>query len=256
MADSYIDPFEAVTYGELFVNEMRARVMPLNKAWRGAIEHAIALQTEKNERMAALTARVKRPAMDGEKLAEMRDTIVRFGSWLGSLKGRPLDPARFFGGTVPSVVANRRITKVAGQLKQMVDALAPHAKGKDAVQGAAGWLEELRGALSIAVEQRDALRAGQIAQTQLGPEIERARLEWLSTYTANKRLVEGILRHEGAESLMPLIFDDLAEVQRSTAEDGAAGDGAANVSGADGSNEALEPLTSGNDGSEDGPASA
>ncbi len=45
------------------------------------------------------------------------------------------------------------------------------------------------------------------------PELQAAREQWLSTYTANKRLVEGVLRHVDKVDLLPIIFDDLAERQ-------------------------------------------
>ena len=59
--------------------------------------------------------------------------------------------------------------------------------------------------------QRDAVRLRQ----DLGPEAEQARQEWLETYVANKATIEGVLRHQKKLALKPIIFDDLAEVQRS-----------------------------------------
>ena len=37
---------------------------------------------------------------------------------------------------------------------------------------------------------------------------------WLATYGANKLLIRGLLAHYGKPELLPLIFDDLAEVHR------------------------------------------
>ena len=53
-----------------------------------------------------------------------------------------------------------------------------------------------------------------ITAAELGPELRAAREAWLAVYTANKALITGVLRHAGQLSLMPLIFDDLAEVHR------------------------------------------
>ncbi|AUX45926.1 uncharacterized protein SOCE26_074280 [Sorangium cellulosum] len=43
-----------------------------------------------------------------------------------------------------------------------------------------------------------------------------AREAWLGVYNANKNLVRGLLAHLGKPELLPLIFDDLAEVHRTS----------------------------------------
>lgn len=219
MADSYIDAFECVVYGRLACEEMRRQAMPLHAAWAPAIEHAIELQEQRNAAMAEIVARLRSPRVDAEQVAAAGDTVVRFHAWLLSLKGRPLDPQHFFGGAVPSSIARRRLPKLAGQLEHIVGLLLPHAEGGpeggERIPGAAARLAELREALDIATRERDAQRAARADRATLSPEAERSRLEWLATYVANKRLVEGILRHHDRIALMPVIFDDLAEVQRS-----------------------------------------
>lgn len=221
MADRYIDPTECVIYGRLACEEMRRLVLPLHRGWSSSVERCIELQEQANGVVGDLVARAQVPQADPAKVAEAADAIQRFGSWLGSLKGRPLDPATFFQGGAPSAVARRRLPKMVGALDHMITALTPIAeggpRGRETVPGAAAWLEELRAAREVAVQERDAQRAGKTEQAQLSPELEKARLDWQSTYVANKRIVEGILRHHGKENLMPLVFDDLAEVQRSKA---------------------------------------
>ncbi|AKF09280.1 hypothetical protein DB32_006429 [Sandaracinus amylolyticus] len=201
-----------MTYGGVACDEMRAQVLPLHRGWASAIERAIELQEEQNANVERLLAQMGSSRADPLEVAQATDTIARFASWLGSLKGRPLDPATFFAGAKPSTIAKRRLSKLVGALEHMIAQLTPIAAGP--IPGAATWLEELRAAHAIAVAQRDAQRAGRTAQANLTPELEKARADWLATYVANKRLVEGVLRHHGKEHLMPLVFDDLAEVQR------------------------------------------
>ena len=216
MTDTYIDPFETVTYGQLACEQMEKLLLPLHADWKKAVRRGVALQTDRNDRMTELLSHLKAPKLDQEAIADARDTIVRFGSWLQSLKGEPIDPALFFGNDAPSIVARRRLSKLAGRLQQMVEALTPFTTGDGKVDGAASRLAELTEARDAMVQMREAQRTAQADQRTYTPEIERARDAWLATYVANKRLAEGILRHHDKLSLLSLIFDDLAEVQISS----------------------------------------
>lgn len=217
VADTYIDLFETIIYGELACTEMRTRVMPLHPAWASAVERCIELQEAANANVKAIIAQLPGFKVDEAEIASVTDTIVRFGAWLHSLKGRPLDPARFFGSAPPSDVARQRFSKLTGHLERMIHELAPHAEGGGGtfIEGANGRLAELREAHAVALRIREAQRAALEARKTLGPLANAARAAWLRTYVANKRLIEGILRHHNREALMPLIFDDLAETQRS-----------------------------------------
>jgi hypothetical protein len=57
-------------------------------------------------------------------------------------------------------------------------------------------------------------RASRVEKVELGPEVSTARQAWLDVYNANKLLVRGLLAHLGKPELLPLLFDDLAEVHR------------------------------------------
>lgn len=217
MADPYIDAFETQIYGKLACTEMRRLVMPLGSQWAEAVEHCIREQERVNSMMEAIITRLGLPKVNKDEVAMVTDTIVRFGYWLDSLAGRPIDPAQFFGLDLPSVVARQRLSKLTGHLDRMVDRLTPYAEKppEERIEGVVTRLEELKEARAIAERNRDALREAQKTRQELSPEIERARQEWLRVYTANKFVIEGILRHHGKLALKPLIFDDLAEVQRS-----------------------------------------
>jgi hypothetical protein len=236
MADDYIDLFECRVYGELACQEMRARLLPLHPDWGAAILRGIALQEAANQRVIEVAAQAAGPKVNEAEVAEVRDTIVRFGSWLQSLKGRPLDLSLFFGVAAPSTVSRRRLPKLTGSLASMIEELTPHAEGASAIPGAAGWLTELREAHAIALRNQEARSSAKASRIELAPHAEEARQAWLARYLANKRLAEGILRHDGEVGLMPVIFDDLAEVQRSKVS--------SDEQGSEGE-DALDPLVTG-----------
>lgn len=214
MADTHISAFECEVYGKLAAEEMRERVMPLHEAWSAAIARCIHLQDAATARVSALLARLGAPKVNDEEVAEVADTVVRFGAWIDSLKGHPLDAFVFFNGAPPSSVGRRRLPKLTGAIAHMIERLTPYTVGEDAVPGAAGRLAELQAAHAIAERNRDAQADAEALRVQHTPDLVAAREAWLDTYVANKRLIEGVLRHEKLVALMPIIFDDLAEVQR------------------------------------------
>lgn len=216
MADAYIDVFETIIYGKLAREEMVRLVMPLGEQWVPAIRWAVAAQEKVDARMRAVIARMGGEKIDENEIRQVTDTLVRFGAWMSSLKGRPIDPFHFFAGAAPSDVARARLPKLVGHLERMIERLEPYAAVEESarIEGVVSRLAELREAHAIALRNRDKQRASQQNRRELTPEVEAARQEWLATYVANKYLVEGILRHHDALALKPLIFDDLAERPR------------------------------------------
>ncbi|WP_437708613.1 hypothetical protein WMF45_30660 [Sorangium sp. So ce448] len=216
MADPYIDPFETKIYGKFAREQMAAVLMGKVAALDGMVEFAMGKQLLADQAMSDVLDRQPRPAPEldtAEVLDEARDVIVRFGSYLDSLKGRPVDPRLFFRGEMPSVLARRRITKLTAAVGHIADELE---RQREKVRGADAWLAELREAhekLGIIERQQ---RASRVERIELGPEVSTAREAWLGVYNANKSLVRGLLAHLGKPELLPLIFDDLAEVHRTT----------------------------------------
>ena len=194
-----------MTYGQLACEQMAKFLIPLHTDWKKAVRHAIALQTARNDRVKELLSHLQAPKLDQEAIVDARDTIVRFGAWLQSLKGQPIDPKLFFGNDPPSIVARQRLSKLAGRLEQMVEALTPFTTGDGEVDGAAARLTELTEARDAMAQMRDERRTAEAEQRTYTPEIEQARDAWLATYVANKRLAEGILRHHDELSLLSLI---------------------------------------------------
>ena len=214
MSDPYIDPFETQLYGK-FAREQMAevclgKVPTLDKM----IQFAITAQQTADESMALVIAKAPKadPAVDPVAvIAEAGDVLVRFGSHIDSLKGRPVDPKEFFRGDAPSVLARRRLTKLVAGVAHI---LGEAKKNKAKIRDAAYWIAELDDVhvKLEAVEKQQ--RASKVAQVEMGPEVAAQRLLWLAAYGANKLLVRGMLGHYGKPELLPLIFDDLAEVLR------------------------------------------
>ncbi|WP_437893723.1 hypothetical protein [Sorangium sp. So ce124] len=216
MADPYIDPFETKIYGKFAREQMAAVLMGKVAALDGMVEFAMGKQLLADQAMSDVLDRQPKPAPEldtAEVLDEARDVIVRFASYLDSLKGRPVDTRLFFRGEAPSVLARRRLTKLTAAVGHIADELE---RQRDKVRGADMWLAELREAhekLGIIERQQ---RATRVERLELGPEVSTAREAWLGVYNANKSLVRGLLAHLGKPELLPLIFDDLAEIHRAS----------------------------------------
>lgn len=220
MADNYIDAFETIIYGTHARKMIQRHVLGIEAAFDAALRLVLTNQEQVDKRMTELVAKLPQARGDDSSLEEGRDSLVRFGSWLDSLKGRPLDKRKFFGTAAPSAVAGRRGSKLVGALALAVEQLRPYATGDKAIPGAAAWLEELTAAHRAADARFSEKLDARLTQALTTPEVQAAREQWLTTYTANKRLVEGVLRHMGKVDLMAIIFDDLAERQVAR-EDGA-----------------------------------
>ncbi len=218
MADTYIDPFETLIYGAHARAEMRALCVPLVPVLAPMIEYAIERQREVDDAMQIVLAKLPKPGGNPQAIADAADAIERFGNWIASLKDRPLDPKRFFRGALASTVGRRRLPKIVSALEHIIKTLEPHAKGgpddSERIRGARAWYDELVEVHRAAAELADAQRAARVEEVVVLPAVAAARERWLEAYTANKRLVEGLLRHAGKLDVLPLVFDDLADVQR------------------------------------------
>ena len=212
MADTYIDPQETQIYGLFARDQMKAVCLGMIPELDAAVQFAIKHQAAADKAMAAALAKMPAPVKVPEgALDEARDLLVRFGKHLESLKGRPLALSIFYGREAPSVVARRRVPKLVGAVQHILKQITAHA---DKIRDADGWAAEFREAHGNLDALDKQTRASKVDLASLRPELAQARNEWLAVYSANKRLIEGLLLHAGKADLMPLIFDDLAEVHR------------------------------------------
>lgn len=212
MADPYIDQNETQAYGPHACEQMKKVCMGRVAKLDGMVEFAIAAQTKADAEMKAVLAKQPKPASVEDAatvLEDTRDSIVRFASYLNSLKGYPVSAKVFFHNENPSDVARKRLVKLAAAVAHIVSEIPKHAAITDG-----GWLKDFK-ALSKKLESlKEAQHGSRLEKADLGPEVAAQREKWLSTYNANKLLIRGLLAHAGKPDLMPLIFDDLAEVHR------------------------------------------
>ncbi len=117
----------------------------------------------------------------------------------------------FFRGDAPSALARRRLTRLTAGVGHV---LGEAKKSKAKIRDGACWIGELEEVYVKLEALEKQQRASRAAQVEMGPEVAAQRLLWLATYGANKLLIRGLLAHYGKPELLPLIFDDLAEVHR------------------------------------------
>lgn len=216
MADPYISAFETKAYGKFAREQMSEVCLGKIAALDKMVLFAISAQEAADEAMVKVLDKAPKPAAAVDPaavLAEAGDVLIRFGSHLDSLKGRPVDPKEFFRGDAPSILARRRLTKLAAGMGHV---LAEAKKNKAKIRDGAYWIGDLEEAHAKLEALEKQQRASKVAQVELGPEVAAQREVWLSTYNANKLLIRGLLAHLGKPELMPLIFDDLAEVHRAS----------------------------------------
>jgi hypothetical protein len=214
MADSYIDPFETQLYGKFAREQMAEVCIGRVAALDAMVRFSIETQAAADAAMARVIANAPTPltAIDAEHVtAEAAEVLVRFGSHLDSLKGKPVAVSQVYRGDAPSVLARRRLTKLSAGLGHVLSEARIH---QEKIRDAAHWIGELEAAHTNLQALERQQRASKVAQVDLGPEVSTQRELWLATYSANKHLIRGLLAHIGKPELLPLIFDDLAEVHR------------------------------------------
>jgi hypothetical protein len=96
----------------------------------------------------------------------------------------------------------------------MTHALGEVTKHKKALPEHDAWIAEV-GAARDAIDALDkSVRKSRVERRAMTPEVQAARVEWLKVYGAAKLVVEAALRLHDKLTLLPEVFDDLAEVHR------------------------------------------
>jgi hypothetical protein len=213
MADPYIDPFETGPYGKFARDQMAAVCIGQEPQLDPMVRFAIAAQQKADDAMAQILAQQDLPPeLDTSAIvAEADDSIVRFGLHVESHKGRPVDLKVFFRNDLPSVLGRRTITKLAGGVSHVLNELIRN-KGK--IRDASYWIEELTEVSKKLWSLEEQQRAAKVRPVDLDPEVEVERVRWLAVYSANKLLIQGLLAHVRKPELLPVIFDDLADIHR------------------------------------------
>lgn len=212
MADPYIDQVETQIYGKYAREQMQKVCMGRIPKLDATVEFAIAQQAQADADMKAVLDKQPKPASLEDAsavLEEARDTVIRFGAYLGSLKGYPVSPKVFFRNETPSDVARKRLVKLAASVEHIAAEIPKHDAIKDPT-----WLKDFKGVSKKLETLKGAQQDSKLEKADLGPEVAAQREKWLSVYNANKLLIRGLLGHAGKADLLPLVFDDLAEVHR------------------------------------------
>jgi 2-succinyl-5-enolpyruvyl-6-hydroxy-3-cyclohexene-1-carboxylate synthase len=212
MADPYIDQFETLLYGKFAREQMEKVCLGRIKELDSAVKFAVAQQSQADADMKAVLDKQPQPASSEDAsttLEEARDTVVRFGSYLNSLKGYPVSPKVFFRNENPSDVARKRLVKLTAAIEHIVNEIPKH----DAIKDPA-WLKDFKSVQKKLAALQSAQQSSKLEKADLGPEVAAQREKWLAVYGANKLLIRGVLAHAGKPELLSLVFDDLAEVHR------------------------------------------
>ncbi|HEX2570372.1 MAG TPA: hypothetical protein VH877_12510 [Polyangia bacterium] len=214
MADPYISQSETLIYGPYAREQMHDVCMGLVPALDPMVLFAIGRQESADAAMQAVLDRQPiplAPLATSPAPADARDFITRFVSHLNSLKGRPVDPRVLFHGENPSTVGRQRLVKLTGAMQSLSSEIAKH---KSQIRDGQTWLDECNEVLERLKGIERQKRSARVERASLTPEVSAAREAWLTIYNANKSLIRGLLAHAGKSELLPLIFDDLAEVHR------------------------------------------
>lgn len=219
MADSYIDQMETVSYGRFAAAQILSLVVGLDPALDGAAKEVSSRVRTASDEMAAVLRKTGQfevlsystdPGKDGPVRAA-RELFRRLVKYVESRDNGKDISRDLRGGDTLSTLLRRRPVKLAAALHHALDALHHH-------QAHLPEYDQWRQRLSEAATALDTLNAGvrqsRVARRAMTPEVAVCRERWLVTYAAAKRIVEGILLPLGKTSLLPQIFDDLAEVHR------------------------------------------
>lgn len=210
MSDPYIDQFETQIYGKHACEQMTAICLGRVPELDSMVQFAVAAQDQANTDMKAVLDKQPKPLPTEDTtalLAETRDTLVRFGSYIVSLKGRPVPLRAFFRDENPSIVARKRLVKLVAVVEHIAAEIPKHPAITDPT-----WLADFASLANRLSSQKVAAHGAKVEKLDIAPEVAAQRDRWLAVYGANKLLVRGLLSHAGKTELMSLVFDDLAEV--------------------------------------------
>lgn len=214
MADPYIDQFETQGYGKYACEQMKKVCIGRIPELDGAVSFAIAQQKQADLDMKAVLDKQTNaisPEVAAVTLEEARDTITRFGSYINSLKGYPVSSKVFFRNESPSDVGRKRLVKLTAAVEHIVGEIPKHSAITDPT-----WLKDFKSSLKKLEALKSAQQDAKTQKVDLGPEVAMQRDKWLAIYNANKLLIRSLFGYLNKPELLPVVFDDLAEVHRAT----------------------------------------
>jgi hypothetical protein len=218
MVDPYIDQFETIGYGEFAVTQIASLVRGLDPEFDPALDVMRARLAAKTAAVAdqlklagsLVPATYTAAASNDDPLGKARALLRRAVAYAESRADGEALAAKVLGDEPISSILRRRPTKLAPALKRAAEAFTDAAAS---LPEHAQWVADLQAAEASLTQLNTQVRNSRAARQAMGPGVQKARDEWLVTYSAAKRLVEAVLAQAGKQALMPLVFDDLAEVQ-------------------------------------------
>lgn len=216
MADTHIDQYETLAYGGFAVSQILALVIGLDPELDPMVQISATRLASETAAMEATLA--KSGALDMVTYQAKSDVVASSRALLRRLvryaESRPNGEAivgDLLQGENLSTVLRRRPVKLAAALDHAISAVEKH---KASLPEHAIWSADLHAARAALGSLNEGVRRARIDRHQMTPEIAAARASWLRRYAATKSIIEGVLRPLDRLSMMPEIFDDLAETQR------------------------------------------
>lgn len=219
VADTYIDQYETIGYGNFTIAQIQDRIVGLEPDFDKALKLILKKLTGATEAMSttlekagAMTVATYKPKKgDADPVAAARDVFRRLIKYAESRPGGDAIAKTILGGDTLSTVIRRRPSKLVAALNH---ALAGVTKHKSKLSEHKSWTEELTAARDALDALDKNVRKTRSDRRQMTPEVAAVRSEWLKIYGAAKLTVEAVLRLHDKVALMPEVFDDLADVQR------------------------------------------
>jgi hypothetical protein len=220
MADPHIDQYETLAYGRFAVAQILGLVVGLDAPMDDFIKLVAQRLDDETETMSttltkvgALDAVTYTAADSVTILAESRGVLKRFVSYAESRTNGDTIVRDALQGDNLSTVLRRRPVKIAAALELALTMIDKH---KASLPEHAQWTADMTAAHTALAGLNGSVRKARTDRRSMTPEVATARSNWLVRYASSKLLIEGILKPLGKTSMMPEIFDDLAEVHRAS----------------------------------------
>ncbi|WP_437817911.1 hypothetical protein [Sorangium sp. So ce1078] len=222
MSDSYIYQRDIQAYGRFAASQIRTLVLPVDAGFQQALRAITArldaaTEALRNATLEATAAAVAAPASSASRrhradpAAMGRDLLRRLVEHAAPRPGGVALARDILQGQSLATVLRRRPARLAAALAHAVEVLEQR---KRQLPEHEAWVAELKRSRDALEPLLRSVRKTRLARRTMTPEVKAARAEWLNVYGAAKLLVECVLRLHGKASLMPQIFDDLADAPR------------------------------------------
>jgi len=219
VADTYIDQFETIAYGEFASRQIARMVLGMVPAFDGAIEHAtkeLSAATNAMEKALAKSASVTKATYrddeeNGGVVQRARETLRRAVRFVQSREDSDAIVAQMLQGMSLTSVLKQRPAKLPAKLQHAASVIT---KNKAVISEHAEWAKKLNAAAKEVSELNEQVRDARASAREMTPEVAAARTEWLLRYRVAKLVVEAALASAGKLHVMPEVFDDLAETHR------------------------------------------